>query len=467
MISPVTTVPLAFFMILSILIKSTFSQPLSHNSSIHSRFDEFFQTHWKHDNWKGASTWTGDVTTRLTINYLFFLADDKHSQVDKIFTRIVSRSLNRWTLLQYFTQGYDDFGWTVFSLLEILRYTHHYEERYPHSSVIYRLPIIRKRLVFRAAFLHDTMQDSWSTELCGGGAEWKVRGRKHSLWPALDFGGVYKNSITNHLYNANSAQIFNASVSQPIPSEITELGLHYVRLFWKSTRPFFGWPRGRLRYFNFADMNILYQAINGLKWMKESHLLTDDSLYMDGKRPRYTQSVPEERPEALCDAIVPTLFTYNQVSGIRALRYLSRVSRNAQLIEQGHDAIQALINSTYHGRLGSHGILEDVCDKFGNCTQDMQVFKALPFLDISNYCEPVEWLDREVQTLHRRRCSDYCPWIEMNAAAAQKTIDISGRFGGYWGSDSTQRPVQLRSLETHVAGLSVLLSSAWFKNNFS
>ncbi|KIW86670.1 uncharacterized protein Z519_12725 [Cladophialophora bantiana CBS 173.52] len=459
----------AFIIWLSWVLAVFARQPPS-DPNIHILFDDFFQSYWKDSNWKGASSWTGDSASNLMVNYLTTLEHNDHRhKVDDIFIKIVSRSLNQWTLLQYLTQGYDDFGWTVFCLLEMLRYSYQYEERYPDSIVIDRLPILRKRFAFRAAFLHDAMKDSWSTELCGGGAEWKVRARRLSLWPSLDFSGIYKNSITNHLYNSNNAQIYNASSGQPRPYEINELSLHYLRLMLKLIRPVLGWPRAQFQYFNFTDTDLIYRTIEGIKWMEQAHLLTNESLYIDGQRLRFTQDTPNERPKLSCDASVKTLYTYNQVAGIRALRYLSLATSDSKPISQGHQAIQNLISSTYNGRLGSNGILEDICDRFGNCTQDMQIFKGLPFLDIKNYCEPIEWANKEVQASHRKHCSSYRGWINGNAAAAYATVDQSGKFGGYWGLNSTEsnEMTQKQSIETQVAGLSVLLTSSWFNKKFS
>ena len=196
--------------------------------------------------------------------------------------------------------------------------------------------------------------------------------------------------------------------------------------------------------------------------MEQEQLLTNESLYIDGQRLRFVQNAPKERPKLLCDAIVKAFFTYNQVTGIRAHRYLSRATGDTKVIQWGHLAIQNLISSTYNGRLGSNGILEDTCDRFGNCTQDMQIFKGLPFLDIKNYCESVTWADTELQTAHHRNCSSYRSWINRNAAAAYATVNQLSQFGGYWGLNSTgsDEKAQARSIETQVAGLSVLLTSS-------
>jgi hypothetical protein len=429
--------------------------------------DSFVETYWSGSNWKGASTWTGDNASRLMVNYLAFLGSRHHDKTNDILVAIITRSLNRTTILQYLTQGYDDFGWTIFCLLEILRYTDQFEERYPTSDLVPRLPLLRKRLACRAAFLHDILKDSWTTEFCGGGSEWKVRARRKTLWPSVDFGGVYKNTITNHLYISNNAQIYNASSESPRPIEITEWSLFYFRWIWKSIRPAFGWPRSQLKPFNFTDIDLIHRAKEGLEWMAQAQLLTNESLYIDGKRLRFLQNAPVERVRLICDASVKRIYTYNQLAGIRAHRYISRVTGDPQSIESGHRAIQNLIKSTYTGTLGTKGTLEDTCDRFGNCSQDMQIFKGLALLDIKNYCEPIHWLHAGLQEAHRSNCSAYHPWVNGNAAAAYATLDPFGRFGGYWNTQRTNHSrVKVRSIEVQIAGLSALLTSSWFDETF-
>ena len=203
--------------------------------------------------------------------------------------------------------------------------------------------------------------------------------------------------------------------------------------------------------------------------MAGAQLLTNDSLYIDGQRLRFVQSMPTKRLEMTYDATVHTLFTYNQLAGVRARRHISRATRDAMSIRLGHQEIKNLIRATYHGRLGFRGILEDVCDRFDNCTQDMQVFKGLPLLDIKNFCEPVDWLNKDFQIAHLKNCTGYRSWVDINAAAAFATIDNSGRFGGYWGFISTKNSSmnQIRSIETQVAGLAALLTSSWFSQRFT
>lgn len=182
------------------------SQATTPNSTFDLACRDFVQRYWKGNNWKGASTWTGDNASRLVISYLDMMgSNESQEECDDILGKVVSRSLNVWTLLQYLTQGYDDFGWTTFILLEIIRHLERHEKRFPNSSIMQRHPNLHRRLTFRAAFLHDAVKDSWSMDLYGGRAKWKVRVWRLDVWPSLSLSRVYKNSITNHLYNANNA----------------------------------------------------------------------------------------------------------------------------------------------------------------------------------------------------------------------------------------------------------------------
>ena len=164
--------------------------------------------------------------------------------------------------------------------------------------------------------------------------------------------------------------------------------------------------------------------------MAGAQLLTNDSVYMDGQRLRFSQSAQAQPLELTCDATAHGLFTYNQIAGIRARRYISRATGRTMSINSGHREIEKLIRAAYNGRLGLRGVLEDACDCFSNCTQDIQIFKGLPFLDIKNFCDPVDWLDKSLQIAHLESCAKYQPWVNTNAVSAFATVDNSGRFGG-------------------------------------
>ncbi|KIW09726.1 hypothetical protein PV08_12010 [Exophiala spinifera] len=256
-----------------------------------------------------------------------------------------------------------------------------------------------------------------------------------SPWPSLTLSKVYKNSIRNHLYNANNAQIFNLSLSRPCPYDITEVSLQYFRLAWKLFRPVFGWPKSRAQLVDFDDPDFIRRALECLQGMEQSQLLTNDSLYMDEKRPRFVQASPDERPSVLCDATVRTLFTYNQLAGLRALRYLSQANGDLPILSQGHAMIRDLVTAAYNGSLGWNGIIQDRCDRFSNCTQDIEIFKGLPFIDIKDFCEVLDYVGPDIKDSRRKNCSSYRLWIRRNAAISYGTVDQLGDFGSYWGPD--------------------------------
>ncbi|KAK5042909.1 hypothetical protein LTR84_012025 [Exophiala bonariae] len=438
---------------------------------VEERFDDFILAYWAKGGWKGASSWTGDVLSRLMVSYLSSQGEvANHSKVNEIFAHVVSRSLSAWTLIQYLTQANDDFGWTVALLLEILEYTHEYEKRYPDTSSSARLPILRGRLAFRAAFLHDLMIESWTAELCHGGAEWYVRTRRRFVWPSLGVREIYKNTITNHLYNGNNAQIYNAYDGAVFPVGVIEIAVHGLRVLGKIIRPLFGGSRGHLRLFQFADVALLGRATKGINWMDQTDLLTEDSLYVDGIRPRFKQFSPDTSPTVVCDVRGEAVFTYNQVAGLRALYFLTQATGKGEFLRNGHHAIQNLIDATISGNLGWDGILEENCDRPGNCSQDMQAFKGVVFLEVQRYCRAISGdATREIRAWHVDQCRQYTPWIRTNAAAARSTIDNKGAFGGYWGIKHVNHSQggRGRTIETQFSGLAAQLALSFFEKSFS
>lgn len=452
------------------LRQSSTENETQQNLRIEEVFDDFLFVYWGKVGWKGASSWTGDVLSRLMVAYVSSLSNSgNHSKVDEIFTHIASRSLNTWTLVQYLTQANDDFGWTVALLLEILEYTYEYEKRYPDSSIAVRLPILRSRLAFRAAFLHDLMMESWTTEFCHGGAEWYVRTRRRFVWPSLGAQDVYKNTITNHLYNANNAQMYNAYRNAVFPVDVTEIAVYGLRISGKIIRPLFGGSRSKLHLVQFTDIVLLKKAIQGVEWMRQAELLTNDSLYNDGIRPHFKQSSPDRRPVVVCDVRGEAVFTYNQVAGLRALYFLSKATGEDVHLRAGHHAIQNLIGGTFSGALGWNGILEEKCDRYGNCSQDMQAFKGVVFLEIQRFCRTTGGATDEIQVWHVSQCQQYTPWIRKNVAAARLTMDRRGKFGGYWGSDHAEHGDigRGRTVETQFSGLAAEFALSFFEQSFS
>jgi hypothetical protein len=434
-------------------------------------FNHFFSIYWEHDSWRGTNGWTGDAISRLMVTYL---SSQQHhlnqSDVEVVFTHIASRSLNAWTLLQYLTQANDDFGWTVVLLLDTLQYTHKYAELYPHSDVAARLPILRNRLAFRAGFLHDVMAESWTPEFCQGGVEWYVRPRRRILWPSLYAREIYKNTITNHLYNGNNAQIYKAHRIKAFPVGVTEIAVYGVRNIWKVIRPALGWPKSYLQPFDFADIDLLRKATEGIEWVDQAGLMTNKSLYVDGIRPRFRQASPETESTAICDVRDESIYTYNQVAGLRALYFLSRNSIGDTYLRKGHRKVQNLIDATSSGSLGWNGILEERCDKHGNCSQDMQAFKGVVFLELQNFCGANSGvMNYDTRSWHTNQCRLYTPWVRINAIAAISTLDKEGRFGGYWGLNhsSVADNGRGRTVETQFSALAAQLALLVFDGHLS
>lgn len=109
------------------------------------------------------------------------------------------------------------------------------------------------------------MIESWTPNLCHGGAEWHVRTRRRLIWPSLGTRDIYKNTITNHLYNGNNAQICNAYQGEVFPTDMTEIVVHGPRVLGKIICPLYGGSRGHLRLFQFADVTLVGRATHGIK----------------------------------------------------------------------------------------------------------------------------------------------------------------------------------------------------------
>lgn len=213
---------------------------------------------------------------------------------------------------------------------------------------------------------------------------------------------------------------YKAYQIKAFPVGVTEIAVYGVR---------------NLQSFDFADIELLRKATEGIEWVDQAGLMTNKSLYVDGIRPRFRQASPEAESTAICDVRGESIYTYNRVAGLRALYFfLSRNSIEQKYLRKGHRTVQNLIDATSSGILGWNGILEERCDKHGNCSQDMQAFKGVVFLELQNFCGANSGVMKyDTRSWHTNQCRLYTPWVRMNAIAATSTMDREGRFGGYWG----------------------------------
>ena len=441
--------------------------------SFHLVFQDFVIRYWKKNTWHGASAWTSDLTDRILIRYLRHLLKSQDISNAKIFeytdltfTKIVNRALTRNMMFEYFTQANDDFGWVTSKSLDAIEFSYEYETSNPNSAISPLFPQIRNRLAFRASFFHDIVQDSWTTEYCGGGVEWLQHTIENTVWPTLVSRTIFKNTITNHLYVSNCAQIYKAYPGIGRPVELTEVAISNIRSLWKRVRVVFGWDRFH-QDFNFQDISLLDQASRGLLWMHNAGFLTEDLLYGDGLRLSTTQRTGRAtRVRIACDLKDNTIYSYNQLAGLRALKRLFEINGNYSLLEEGHATISNFIRATRSGPFGSQGILQDTCDQKATCDQDAQAFKGSTFVDLIDFCQQLQRSNVTEEAIghHEKNCRSYQPFVEKNARAAYSSKDNEGNFGGAWmpNSEDVNERGRGRSIETQISALAVLAAKLAF-----
>jgi hypothetical protein len=99
--------------------------------------------------------------------------------------------------------------------------------------------------------------------------------------------------------------------------------------------------------------------------------------------------------------------------------------------------------STGWAGLGQHGVLEELCDRSGSCSQDSQTFKGIFFQHLTQFCEPLPReasipgktyaASKSLKHEHHDFCRTVGQWVTHNAEAALSTRDASGLFGTWWG----------------------------------
>ena len=368
-------------------------------------------------------------------------------------------------------QAFDDMLWVVLGWLEATQFI---EE---HSGLHYTADIHVDQgsgredrwhaHQFIPAFAHRTRvfynlaQEGWDWRLCGGGMTWNPR-----LLP-------YKDAITNELFISASIAMYlhfagdeNCSpfVPQHAKAPITAR-TQPVDLNSQCDEDVPG------RY----DPMYRANAENGYQWLKHVGMINEKGLYVDGF---HIRGYGNNHSKTTCDERNEMVYTYNQGVILSGLRGLWEATGELSYLEDGHELVRNVIKATgctrteiwitpsvttqqsvrqeesetpvknhntfssdWHG-LGSHGILTELCDPSGRCSQDSQTFKGVFFNHMTIFCAPLPTsavkpgkthaASRLTAMLHRRSCDEYMPWVVHNAQAALSTRDSSGRFGSWW-----------------------------------
>ena len=205
------------------------------------------------------------------------------------------------------------------------------------------------------------------------------------------------------------------------------------------------------------DKKYLQAATDAYRWLTTSNMTNSQGLYTDGYHVRPTN---DTRPNTKCDERNEMVYTYNQGVLLSGMRGLWEATGETTYLDDGYALISAVINATgwtgIHDAqdsrwagLGRGGILEDVCDASGTCSQDGQTFKGIYFHHLSLFCKalPLEALvpgtsyaaDAQLADHHRRKCTSYGSWIAHNARAAYLTRDRDGQYGMWWGTHAGRR----------------------------
>lgn len=326
-------------------------------------------------------------------------------------------------------QAFDDMLWVVLGWLENVKLvdlfaSKHWDFTPSQSSEGWYGLQFKPMAAHRARVFYDLASAGWDESLCGGGMNWN---------PYLT---PYKNAITNELFAAASIAMYLY-----FPGD-------------NNTSPFMSQTGDRLPQPH--DPVYLENAVKSYKWLVESKMANEESgLYQDGfhirgwrRYPNGTVNPGTER----CDELDSMVYTYNQGVMLSASRGLWLATGARSYLDDGHKLVENVIRATgwpndglsWSG-LGRGGVLEEVCDHGGYCSQNGQTFKGIFFHHLIEFCRPL-WpqeeafvasgttmdFDEAVYQYHLARCAAYDKWITHNADAATATRDFDGRFGMWW-----------------------------------
>jgi hypothetical protein len=333
-------------------------------------------------------------------------------------------------------QAYDDMLWVVLGWLESVRFVRmHTNAHYPHVNAQGEGSWYGQQFVppfaHRANIFYELASKGWDTKLCGGGMNWNPR-----LTP-------YKNAITNELYISASIAmyLYFPGDRNPSPYITTADGEQ------QASAPGHGAQIARPH-----DPLYLSNAVQAYDWLKKSNMTNDLGLYVDGFHiagwlPNGTIGTGN------CDVRNEMVYTYNQGVILSGLRGLWEGTGTLSYLEDGHKLVRNVIKATgwkssaertetWSG-LGRDGILEELCDARGSCSQNGQTFKGIFFHHLTLFCEPLPrtavvpgktFKAGPVEaSLHEQSCKEYASWVVWNARAAMGTRDGEGRFGMWWG----------------------------------
>ncbi|CAD6568596.1 MAG: hypothetical protein ASARMPREDX12_001589 [Alectoria sarmentosa] len=414
---------------------------------------EIMENHFfavSHGTWPQAIDWTAAVmgtqvsaTLSAMTSYAQKLesssplpadeARDHENLINRYFTQITSFYFgeNAFALR---TQAYDDMLWVVLGWLETIKFIKlhsslHYTSSYDNNATWYATQFI-PQYAHRARLFYDLASRGWDTSLCGGGMLWN---------PYL---APYKNAITNQLYIAASISMY---LYFPGDSDPSPFLIHT------------GLPPAKAH-----DVRYLDNAVEAYKWLKGSNMRNKYGLYVDGFHITGWQGGKNgSNGTGKCDSRDEKVYTYNQGVILSGLKGLWEATGSRAYLEDGHELVRDVITATgWKDRdteqqyrwagLGRGGVMEELCDWSGSCSQNGQTFKGIFFHHLTLFCSPLirrEWDedgetlldDEDSRQLHQKSCEEYGDWIRHNALAAYVTRNQDGEFGQWWGRSARRR----------------------------
>lgn len=434
--------------------------------------DRYFQN-WL-GTWPSAIDWTAAVMGTHVSGALTTISRslDLLSTVDRHQENLVTLFFSQ-VLSYYFGQdsfairneAYDDILWVVLGWLETIQFIDLHtsmtsarimevmsEYLDAHGFEKWHGNIWVPAFAHRSRIFWNLARSGWDWDLCGGGMVWNPR-----LEP-------YKNAITNQLLISASSAMY----------------LHFPG-DWNHS-PFFSdaditspgqFARPSANdVFRPSDPTFRKFALDGYRWLQSSDMTNDRGLYIDGfhisgwNDPRSTNK--------RCDVRNEQVYTYNQGVILTGQLNLWKITGNYSYVKDGHELIQSVIAATgwdlrkdrpidrgvphehdgfggkrpwkgrklprWHG-LGRAGVIEEVCDSTGTCSQDAQTFKGIFFHHLTTFCDPRVSITQFVEVtsnlseeigLHLRWCNYYVPWLRHNKHAMMVTRNEEGKVGMWW-----------------------------------
>ena len=361
-------------------------------------------------------------------------ARDHENFINRYFTQITSFYFgeNAFSLR---SQAYDDMLWVVLGWLEAIKFINlhsslHFSSSHDNNATWYASQFI-PQFAHRARIFYDLASRGWDTTLCDGGMVWN---------PYL---APYKNAITNELYIAASISMYLYFPGDNDPSPfLAQKGL----------------PPAKAH-----DVRYLDSAVEAYQWLKGSKMRNSHGLYVDGFHITGWQGGKNgSNGTERCDLRDEKVYTYNQGVILSGLKGLWEATGSRGYLEDGHELVRNVIAATgWKDRdteqqyrwagLGRGGVMEELCDWSGSCSQNGQTFKGIYFHHLTLFCSPLirrDWDedkgdmldDEETRQLHQKSCDEYGDWIRHNAVAAYITKNQEGEYGEWWGRPARRRP---------------------------